>query len=587
MAGSITHPGFTPCPRPLPKLACSILFAVTLFAMSIGGAEEWKPVRIQLESTSDIVQVMGVRGMLQRRTLDTLEGEIPVGAWIYYFANRVDHVSSLRRAYYFQYRGEPELKLSSDGQFARIQRVPGTPPTVFGMSLRPTGNLKQTLEDLEKIKGQIDEGLSVTLENDAALKILADEGIPITAIFIDGKSERILDLAEIIAEVKPKFLRTAIEGEELELLGLIPSLQGLELRSAYQAKNETDWSRLASLKGLENLETLRLYISRGAFSLGDLEGLKSLRWLDVFGKEPADPTLPVFPRLESLRLEGGGRYDPESISKMLELRRLSLGIESLGADLKPLEPLKNLRLLDLVDYSPDPSTRQALDRAAFDRLAESGNFSELRFLEIGAAVGFQHLPALERLFLYPKEPGTIDLGRLAETSGLFGLNLGQADQSDLETLISLDSLRDLRRLTLEDGTFTDPGILSAFPNLENLQIMTNRALSGEVDLRELPSLKTVTFRSTGLKRIAGFADHPSLEQFYLAYNPSLVSLGEPARNEKVRTIYIYGCPRLTDFKALTGLYGLKWLAWHDNGTNQEPLPLPPNREILYEYTDLE
>ena len=276
----------------------------------------------------------------------------------------------------------------------------------------------------------------------------------------------------------------------LEMVAGLRSLDSLNLSS----QEMTDQS-LTNLTALAHLQELDLWSPKiQGPGLVSLEKLPALRRLRLGGLEISDNLLRPLAVLKSLRTldlryvkiaeAGGMAY----LRQLDQLEDLTLwGTASSAQGLAHLQPLRNLKHLDLAMGGPNP--------------VRPGD---------AAAVPLRELSSLERLRLVDFDFSDIGLAQLAQLTHLRSLELDSRMDLDPQTnrvyysdsgLRALSPLRRLERLVVGSPRITDEGLASVaqFHRLKDLELSAS-GVSND-GLRHLAALASLESLSLGVPRV--------------------------------------------------------------------------------------
>ncbi|MCB1231481.1 MAG: hypothetical protein KDN19_14520 [Verrucomicrobiae bacterium] len=550
-------------------------------------SEGWSLLQIETEAPADSVSVVGIPWATNRVGATAWEVMVPKGCWLEFRFTRNRAVSEMTHDYYWQFGGEKKIRVKAGGQFGWLAREDEADYGAFGMTVRSRGDLDQMRSDIAKIKRRLGPTLSVSTDRADGLTELKKADLPVVAVKLDDKVS-LTDVALPMNDLGVKLVAggNLVEGD-LEILGLIPTLEALRIGSAFRSPKPVNWEHLRDFSKLKKLALLQVTMREEPYSLEWLEGVTSLRWLSASGTKPIDDRIPEFPALESLELRNG-EFDTAAIGRLETLRVLNVGSSMLGDGQLSLARLPRLRTLDLEGgYLRRQAEQARLSESDIQRLGEQGVFSEIYRLNTNMDLDYRYFPKLRKVGLRNPKEMKLDVARLESAPELEFLELEKATNEDLRLIATLPNLQGLRTLSLMSCDCDNFEVLGALPNLENLRIADTSRPVEELDVGWFPSLVDLTVMKASFHRLIGVARHPALASLYLGYCPHLETLGEAAPNSALISLHVHNCTGFQDLGAVSQADALAWLAYYNNGDQVNPLPFPASAGKTYRYTNLE
>lgn len=282
------------------------------------------------------------------------------------------------------------------------------------------------------------------------------------------------------------------------------------------------WKHFAEMRSLESLRVLPTDFSSSMSSkdyrnlIGYLEGLPSLRCLEVFGAQVTDDDLAQLrrlPRLEqygflSNRIHGPGLAH---LAALPRLRQLMIRSESLtDGGLDALAGCKSLRRLTL--YCPK------LTAAGYAPLAKLTSLEELELCDLplsdGVLAQLAGLRGLRKLNL-DRTTGLTDAGlaHLGNLTSLEEIGFSQVRNLTDAGLVHLRRLTKMKRLTLNMFELTGAGLgpLDGMKELELLTLPPNYTDEDMAVVAKLTALKDLGGGSTRRLTNAGLAQLKTLK----------------------------------------------------------------------------
>lgn len=303
----------------------------------------------------------------------------------------------------------------------------------------------------------------------------------------------------------------------------LEALQRLRRLSIFFDLDEATVQAVCTLTGLEDLGLTGSYRASRNKGLVHLRNLRNLRQLDLTAAGLSDDSLEYIEPIKSLEELNLCRNDGITDAGLGRLNGLSnlriLQLEQLGVTgLSSLRRLPRLEHLSIVTFSPggekaDLSVLRGLKRLDLyeldgDETVECRLPNSLRWLnvmyEIVGKLDLRSSQQIEHVQLglsrnWPHQKDTRDLRWLNSLPQLRELTLEDSTDSDLAAIAAITSLR---FLTLRSGcstTFGDEGMkaLAGLTRLERLTIDDSMVTDAGIDvLRRLTSLKEIRLAST-------------------------------------------------------------------------------------------
>jgi internalin A len=251
--------------------------------------------------------------------------------------------------------------------------------------------------------------------------------------------------------------------------------------------NDALMSQIARLTKLERLEIHSADVSDAG--LAPIRRLHKLRHLDLTAPQITHlgPTnFGGFNKLEflSLRCDRIQRLDLTFLQDLTSLKRFTLYRLGQEHDLRSLEHLKQLEILDLYDPVDDDDLTHIAALTSLEQLTINGRHV--------TNSGFEHVRPLRRL-----KSLSISMGRITSMEPLGGMGSLQLltlfrTQIDDAGIAAVKTLPSLKRLHLEEASLTDAGLV----HLSGLSRLTVLDLSGneitDAGLMQLAGLTSCT-----------------------------------------------------------------------------------------------
>ena len=257
--------------------------------------------------------------------------------------------------------------------------------------------------------------------------------------------------------------------------------------------------------------------------------------------------------LDNVTLQNVTFPDLNFLQNATQMQMLYISDNMLLQDISAVSNFKNLWSLYIHncpavwDISPirNCSMLQRLDLDAMGVARENGRFHDVSFLgqlrELNN-ISLRNVDLADLNFLY-------DLSRYQNSIVNLWINGTVADWSGLAAFDRYE------RITLENR-LTQTG--NALPNLENVQLGSVMLRNfANVDLADLPNVSgPLRLEECGIRNLSSICSNwttPTLELINCNQFSSLDGLQEARWPAGKGTLYIYNCPRLTDWDALEGM----------------------------------